>query len=164
MRTAVVSVAVGTFLLGLGTTSSAAPDRTLRLSRQSPSATWTSDIGVGPFVSAFPVAWDLVRCTEPAFQCDDTLLELSQGGDLEIKVVGGGPAAHPDLYTLGLRLFRSDASGTKRSEVRTESLNNRQRARALPPGFYVTEVSWMEGVGNYTGTATLRSGATSRRA
>ncbi len=153
MRTTVLTVTAAALFV-FASPSSAAPDRSASLSRETPSTSWTSEVGVGPYVGSRTL-YEKTRCTEP-FTCDTTLLRLTTPGDLMVNVTERQPG---DVFDVLMYLYRSDASGSPGSEIKGRGQfagsGDSLSAQRLSAGYYLVRVEWFEGVGDYTGKATL---------
>lgn len=154
MRRTIVATTAAAMLITLASGASAAPDRSLVLSRDSRTASWTSEVHVGKYTYSSPPTEPVTHCLT---RCDETLIKLGAPGVLQITVTQQGPLTSKDFYYTRYTLYRSDAAGHK---IR---VTDSSRCAAGQPGscwnssagFYLFEVEWEEGVGSYSGTATL---------
>ncbi len=148
-------------VLALAAPSSAAPDRTHTLSRTKTSVSWESapNVAEGP-AYVFLNQFSDVRCSNPAEACDDTLLLLESAGTLAVSAQLSGPLRTNDFYTFHFDLYRSDIAGSKGAPVGRRSgavAAGKQTltATGVRPGYYLVRVTGEEGVGSYSGRATL---------
>lgn len=155
MRRTVLTAIAAAVLVTLASAASAAPDRSVVLSSDSPTASWTSRVNVGAHVGYSDFTKDL-RCITP---CDQTLIRVSTPGTLRVVAKKGGPLSSNDFYVLVPSIHRSDANGSELAPIRTQQLHSRDSESlttgSLRPGFYLFKVESREGVGYYEGTATL---------
>jgi len=97
-----------------------------------------------------------MRCTT---RCDQTLIEVSTPGVVRVVATKSGPLSSNDFFVIGTSLHRSDANGNKAAPLKVQYSHSRDSESLttgpLLPGFYLFEVEWREGVGFYTGTATM---------
>jgi hypothetical protein len=154
MHIRLVTIAAAAAVVLLAVPSSAAPEHTATLSRDTRTASWTSDFRIGPY---FGEPFD---CGEPHLGCDEMLIRLAAPGALTIRATQGVPATRAVDGDLIVDLYRSDAAGTvgKRLTVskKRSADSNTISARDLPAGFYLVEVKWYDlTFGDYTGRATL---------
>ena len=102
-----------------------------------------------------------VRCTPAVYECDDTLIEVKDAGDLFAEIKGGDGANDLDVA-----IYKSDASGTTNSQPNadspdTEDVSEGKDAKTTlkkaQPGFYVVRVRIFDGVqATWKGTVTLK--------
>ncbi|MCA1823698.1 MAG: hypothetical protein ABR520_01815 [Mycobacteriales bacterium] len=164
MRRIGLAATAAAAVLLLATPSSAAPDRSVTLSRGTRTASWHSGFLVGTNLGFAPL-YALTRCLDWPFSCDDTLIRLTGPGDLTVTVAG--PATGPDadfiLQGFDLFLFRSDAAGTTGAGLTTTRSRGSGSAHAasytanrLRAGHYLAQVWRSEGVADYNGTAVFK--------
>lgn len=155
MRIRILLVTAASAVLTLTAPSSAAPDRTVTLSEQSRTASWSSEPAVGSYVGSPPVH-SVTRCAEPAFDCDHTLIELTVAGSLRVDLNRGSLSLPYTGYAVAL--YRSSASGEKATRIAYHAAYGGTASAVgaeLGPGFYLAEISWDEGGGSFDATATL---------
>lgn len=102
-----------------------------------------------------------VRCTPGIYECDDTLIEVKDAGDLFAEIKGGDGANALDVAT-----YKSDASGTTNSEPGadppdaediSEGKDAKTTLKKAQPGFYVVRVRIFDGIqARWKGTVTLK--------
>ena len=147
MRTAIVTAAAAATLLTLASTSTAAPDRTVTLSREARHASWSTPVSVGPYVGV-PALHSLVtRCLEPAFACDQTLVELDDPGDLTVEVTETSGTTPYNGFEMNL--YKSDARGSVGATVARDVVYDERGSitgRRLAAGYYLVELAWGEGL------------------
>jgi len=160
MQVRLVTVAAAAAVIMLAVPSVAAPERSTTLSRDSRTASWTSDFRVGPYLG------EPFDCGEPHLGCDETLIRLTTSGDLTVRATQSLPATRAVDGGFVVDLYRSDAAGTvgKRLPIRQKRSADSDTLSAsnLPAGYYLFEVKWYDlTIGDYTGRATFvpRSGA-----
>ena len=124
----------------------AAPAREGTVSAAAPIFAWDGGPGngIGQGVAA-------VRCTPAIYECEDTLIDLKDPGDLFAEAKGGDGANDIDIA-----IYASDASGTTDSppggpdnplvEDISEGKDAKVTAKKLKPGFYVVRVRTFDGV------------------
>lgn len=145
----------------------AAHERTGTLAAATPVFAWDggpkSGGGQGESV---PLA--AARCT-PAYQCEDTLLEVKEAGSLTIEIKAGSGSNDLDI-----RLYKSDESGAAPGNPNTagapgqppadnpitedisDNADAKVTVKSIKPGFYVAQVAFYSATGGtYKGTATL---------
>lgn len=135
------------------------PDRVRTIGGTSVSTAWTSPLGASLYTGVVPT-YPLVRCAPGSHSCDRTLLHVTQRGRLTVQVWARS-VARPDGYLLlmALSLHRSDPAGRSGPELPATYSGTVDeqvlQSRALAPGWYLVEVEWLQGVGDYTGAATV---------
>jgi hypothetical protein len=102
-----------------------------------------------------------VRCTPAVYECEDTLVEVKDAGDLFAEVKGGDGANDLDVA-----IYKSDANGTTDSapnadnpdaEDVSEGKDAKTTLKKVQPGFYVVRVRIFDGVqAAWKGSATLK--------
>lgn len=128
----------------------AAPDRTTTLNREAVEYKWEGGPGNG-----IPEA-GRAGCDNPASTCDDTLLKLEVGGDLEVKITEvDDTTADLDLY-----LFKANAAGdpegTAIAQQADETATEKVKKAGLAEGNYLVRVRYYAAVeGVFKATATL---------
>lgn len=157
MRPRMLGLIGAALAVALAAPSSAAPDRTLILTKDAPSATWNGSLTVG----TVPFGGDLserLACIEPTQGCDETLIQLKKPGTLTVIARDTGPLPSSYFFTYYLGLFRSDASGRAGVRVGKYSFRNGEdvvTATDLPAGHYLARVVYGEGASSYAGRATF---------
>jgi len=148
MRVRGLAAIVAAALVLVATPSSAAPERSITLTKERRAASWTSDFRVGP---------DIGLCDREALGCETTLIRLTRDGALSIttKQRVAPNALGGQLF---LDLARSNAKGAKGKPVSTKEQRSGSTvsitARSLAAGYYLLVVSWYDlAVGEHTGTA-----------
>ncbi len=151
MRARVLTViAASALVLVVATPSSAAPQRSITLTPEGRTASWTSDLRAGPY-SGF-------ECDQRALGCETTLITLTRAGVLSVATTQRVPGDTYEGGGLALSVTRSDDKGnagrpvnsTSRRSGATTSIST----RSLAAGYYLLSVSWQDlTVGTYTGTA-----------
>lgn len=162
MRAAVL--AAGAALVMLSAPASAAPDRTVRLSGESRTASWTTDLSASA-TSGVPAAQLVAYCSEAVLDCDETVMHIAARGALTIAVTRGGPVYAPYMGW-SVRLYRSDATGKRGAFVDYDANYDHSGSTTiadLTPGHYLAEISWGDGVGELEVTASLQPTKRSRR-
>ena len=151
---ALASVAAAAALFAA--TALAAPARQGTVSASSPVYSWDGGPanGSGQGVAA-------LRCTPLVYECEDTLVEVKDAGDLLAEIKAGDSANDLDVA-----IYKSDAQGTTDSEPGadnpdTEDVSTNKDAKATlrkaQPGFYVVRVRIFDGIrATWKGTATLK--------
>jgi len=120
-------------------------------------------MGVGTYVGS-PAAYDLVtRCQEAVHGCDETLLRITTPGALSVRVEEKTNVAPSDFRWLKVHLYRSDASGRvgerePNTKLRGAADSKELTVERVTPGYYLVQVEYMEGLGEYSARATLRPG------
>ncbi len=161
MRRTVLAVAAAAVLATFASGASAAPDRSLTLSRDSRSAAWTGAIGLGTYVGS-PLAYDTAtRCQAAVHGCDTTLLRITTPGALTVRVDVKPSPTSPYFNWAAVHLYRSDAGGRvgerpRYTARRTSTYSEELRVERVTPGYYLVEMEYVEGPGEYSGKATLR--------
>lgn len=107
MRRTVFAATLIALMATLGSAASAAPDRSVALSRNSLTASWTSEVNVGNYLYTS----DLTRAYGCVQGCDETLIKVGVPGSLRVVVSKRGPLTSQDFYFLGVTLYGSDAAG-----------------------------------------------------
>ena len=126
-------------------TAFAAPARQGTVSAAAPVYAWDGGPanGSGQGVAA-------VRCTPAVYECEDTLVEVKDPGDLFAEVKGGEGANDLDVA-----IYKSDADGTTdsapnadnpNSEDISEGPNAKTTLKKVTPGFYVVRVRIFDGI------------------
>ena len=102
-----------------------------------------------------------VRCTPGVYECDDTLIEVKDAGDLLAEIKGGDGANDLDVA-----IYKSDASGTTNSQPNADSpdvedvsegKDAKTTLKKAQPGFYVVRVRIFDGIqATWKGTVTLK--------
>ena len=149
-------------LLILAVPAFAAPAREATLVANQP-YTWEGGPGNGVIPSA--AGGGPARCT-PIYQCEDTLVEIKEPGDLAVQIKAGAGSTDLDVA-----IFESDSAGTVNAdspanqvepgqEPKAEDISTgadaKATARKLKAGFYVIRVRFYAATqGIYTGAATL---------
>jgi hypothetical protein len=152
---AVAAVAVLAVLLA--TTAFAAPAHEGAVSASAPVFAW--DGGPGNGTGAGVAA---VRCTPAVYECEDTLVEVKDAGDLLAEIKAGDGANDLDVA-----IYRSDASGTTAGDPANGDAPNAEDTstgkdakvtlKKATPGFYVIRVRIFDGVqAVWKATATLK--------
>lgn len=105
-----------------------------------------------------------VRCTPLVYECEDTLIEVKDPGDLFAEIKAGDGANDLDVA-----IYKSDASGTTDSapgadNPDTEDVSTGKDAKTtlkkVTPGFYIVRVRIFDGIqATWKGTATLKTAA-----
>jgi hypothetical protein len=138
----------------------AAPNRNAELKTVGQTATWTSAVQAGAAygnLAGGAPANRIPHCS-PAFACDYTLVKVGELGDASFSITGAGVGGQDTLKDIDLHVYASDAAGTT-GELLVESTSNAASESVelirLEPGYYLAEVDWYLGVGNYAGTAAL---------
>ena len=143
-------------LTTLVATAFAAPVREGVVSASAPVYAWDGGPGngSGQGVSA-------VRCTPAVYECEDTLVEVKDAGDLLAEIKGGEGATDLDVA-----IYKSDASGTTDSQPNadnpdvedvSEGPDAKTTLKKAQPGFYVVRVRIFDGIqATWKGTATLK--------
>jgi len=131
--------------------SFAAPERSITLTSDARTASWTSDFRIGPYFG------ESVGCNRDALGCETTLIRLSRRGGLSVTTTQSVPTDDVDGRLI-LDLFRSDADGTAGTliPVKEQSAGGTQSISVGPlaAGYYLLEVKWFDfAVGDYTGAA-----------
>ena len=131
----------------------------------------------GTVTAAAPYAWDggpgngvghgttAVRCTPGVYECEDTLVELKDAGDLLADIRAGSGSNDLDVA-----IYKSDSSGAVASdpvngdspsaEDTSTGKDAKATLRKATPGFYVVRVRFFDAVqGAYKGTASVKTAA-----
>jgi hypothetical protein len=143
----------------LAATAFAVPARQGTVSAAAPTYAWDGGPanGSGQGVSQ-------VRCTPAVYECEDTLVEVKDPGDLYAEVKAGDGANDLDIA-----IYKSDASGTTNSSPGADSpdaedvstgKDAKTTLKKVTPGFYVVRVRIFDGVqATWKGTAILKTAA-----
>jgi hypothetical protein len=134
----------------------AAPARQGTVSAATPVFAWDGGPGNG---SGQGVA--AARCTPGVYECEDTLVEVKDAGDLFAEVKGGDAANDLDIA-----IYKSDANGTTDSAPNADNpdaedvsvgKDAKTTLKKAQPGFYVVRVRIFDGVqATWKGSATLK--------
>lgn len=144
-------------LLLLAAPSAAAPDRSGAVGRDAVEHTWAGKTASG-FVYGSDVSSKVPACTNGVFACDQTLLEVRDGGKLTVRIVGEGIQGQDTMTDLDLHVYKSDAQGTMGQllgEATSPAADETVTLTKLPAGHYLVYVDWYLGAGSYKGTAKL---------
>lgn len=138
--TGVVAAALAVAATGIAT---AEPARTIKLGGATTSATWESS---GSGVTAVQdTADDEVYCQPGVYDCDDTLIEITEAGTLTVKTTGGGANTPGD--DIDLSLHTATASGESKDEIQLsaqdEPTPDEQVSARVKPGFYIARIEYM---------------------
>ena len=137
-------------------TALAVPAREGAVSASAPVYAWDGgpSNGSGQGVAA-------VRCTPLVYECEDTLVEVKDAGDLFAEIKGGDGANDLDVA-----IYKSDASGTTDSapgadnpdaEDVSEGKDAKTTLKKAAPGFYVVRVRIFDGLqATWKGSLTLK--------
>jgi hypothetical protein len=149
--------AVAAFVVLLATTALAAPARQGAVSASAPVYSWDGGPanGSGAGVAA-------VRCTPAVYECEDTLVEVKDAGDLLAEIKAGAGANDLDVA-----IYKSDSSGTTagdpvngdqpNAEDTSTGKDAKVTLKKAAPGFYVVRVRIFDGVqAVWKGSATLK--------
>ena len=138
----------------------AAPNRTTTMSASALTYTWEGGPanGVGQNgTGGSPVGFATFRCMQVLYECDDTLVELKEGGALTADIKAGSGSNDLDV-----RIIKSDSSGTADAAENGIAFDEQTNADAkvtakgLKPGFYVVRVLFFNAVqGTYDGMLTF---------
>ncbi|MFN2624806.1 MAG: hypothetical protein ABR520_01825, partial [Mycobacteriales bacterium] len=156
MRRPVLAATAAAAVVAFASGASAAPDRSVKLSRDSRTASWTGDTGVGTYLGSPGPYERTTRCLEAVHGCDETLLRITAPGALTLRVEIDPSRAIPYWSSLRVNLYRSDASGRIGKPEPYKQGRDGKTVERVTPGYYLVEVEYMEGPGNYSATATLR--------
>ena len=138
-------------------TAFAVPARQGTVSVAAPTYAWDGgpSNGSGQGVAA-------VRCTPVVYECDDTLVEVKDPGDLYAEVKAGEGANDLDIA-----IYKSDASGTTDSQPNADNPDvedvstgpdAKTTLKKVTPGFYVVRVRIFDGIqATWKGTAILKT-------
>ena len=151
MRARGLAIIAASALVLLATPSSAAPERSITLTPNARTASWTSDFRLGPYFG------ESVGCDRESLGCETTLIRLTRAGALSVTTTQRVPTNALDGRLI-LDLFRSRAAGDAGQHISTQQQRSGGAvsisARSLPAGYYLLEVKWYDlTVGDYTGTA-----------
>jgi hypothetical protein len=147
----------------LAATAFAAPAQEGVVSAATPVFAWDGGAHNGAGAAAPPTGFNFVRCT-PVYECEDTLVELKDGGDLTAEAKAGEGANDIDVA-----IYNSDADGNipddppgpddaPLAEDISTNKDAKTTAKKLKPGFYVIRVRFFDSMqGAYKGTATLKT-------
>jgi hypothetical protein len=145
----------------LAATAFAAPAREGAVSAAAPVFAWDGGPHNG-FGGTTPTGFGYVRCS-PAYECEDTLVEVKDAGDLVAEIKAGEGSSDLDVA-----IYKSDADGATPddppgpddaplSEDISEGKDAKTTARKLKPGYYVVRVRFFTAQqGVYKGTASLK--------
>ena len=151
-------------VLALATTAFAAPAREGVVSAAAPVFAWDGGPGNGAVPSA--AGGGQVRCTPGIYECEDTLVEVKDAGDLRAEIKAGDGSTDLDVA-----IYASDSAGTAPqgsaadagdpiAEDISEGKDAKATAKRVKPGFYVVRVRFYAATaGVYKGTATLVTAA-----
>jgi hypothetical protein len=150
-------VVAGASLL-VAATALAVPARQGTVSVAAPVYTWDGGPGNG---SGQGVA--AARCTPGVYECEDTLVEVKDPGDLYAEVKAGANATDLDIA-----IYKSDASGTTAgdpvngdkpdAEDTSTGKDAKTTLKKVTPGFYVVRVRIFDGIqAVWKGTAILKT-------
>ena len=141
----------------LAATALAAPAREGVVSAAAPVYAWDGGPGNG---SGQGVA--AARCTPGIYECEDTLVEVKDAGDLVAEITAGEGATDLDVA-----IYKSDADGTTDSapgadnpdaEDTSTGANAKTTLKKAAPGFYVVRVRIFDGIqATWKGAATLKT-------
>ena len=138
-------------------TAFAAPTHEGTVSAAAPTFAWDGGPanGSGQGVAA-------MRCTPAVYECEDTLVEVKDPGDLYAEVKAGDGANDLDIA-----IYKSDASGTTNSAPNADSpdaedvstgKDAKTTLKKVTPGFYVVRVRIFDGIqATWKGTAILKT-------
>lgn len=151
MRARVLAFLAASAAVLVASPSSAAPERSITLTQDRRTASWSSDLRVGPYLG------DGFGCDQEALGCETSLIRLSGPGSLSITTKQRIATDAVDGRLL-LGLVTSDATaraGRSVSIIRQRSAGRASiTARSLAAGYYLLLVHWYDlAVGDYTGTA-----------
>jgi hypothetical protein len=143
----------------LAATAFAAPKHNGTVSSAAPTFAWEGGPGNG---SGQGVA--AMRCQPAVYECEDTLIEVKNPGDLFAEVKGGDGANDLDVA-----IYKSDAQGTTDSPPNADNpdvedvstgKDSKTTLKKVTPGFYVVRVRIFDGIqAKWTGAATLKGAA-----
>jgi hypothetical protein len=140
----------------VATTAFAVPARQGVVSAAAPVYSWDGGPanGSGQGVAA-------ARCTPVVYECEDTLVEVKDAGDLFAEIKGGEGANDLDVA-----IYKSDSSGTTDSAPNADNpdaedvsvgKDAKTTLKKVQPGFYVVRVRIFDGVqAAWKGSATLK--------
>ena len=138
----------------------AAPNRTTTLSSSALTFAWDGGPGNGigqNGTGGTPVGFATFRCTQVVYECDDTLVELKEGGALTADIKAGSGSTDLDV-----RIIKSDSAGTADPAENGIAFDEqttadaKATAKSLKPGFYVVRVLFFNATqGTYKGTLTF---------
>jgi hypothetical protein len=143
-------------LAALAAAALAAPARQGTVSASAPTYNWDGGPGNGNGLGTAAL-----RCTPSVYECEDTLVEVKDPGDLYAFIKAGEGANDLDVA-----IYKSDASGTTASdpvngdqpdaEDISTGKDSRTTLKRVNPGFYVVRVRVFDGADAvWKGTATL---------
>ena len=150
------TVLVAGVLAVLAATALAAPVRQGTVSAAAPVYAWDGGPGNGSGQGTAAV-----RCTPAVYECEDTLVEVKDPGDLTAVIKAGDGANDLDVA-----IYKSDSSGTTAGDPvngdqpNSEDISTGKDAKTtlkkVAPGFYVVRVRIFDGnQAVWKGTATL---------
>ena len=154
MKTFALALVMAT---SLAVTAFAAPAREGAVSAAVPVYAWDGGPGngTGRGVAA-------TRCTPGVYECEDTLVEVKDAGDLVAEIKAGENANDLDVA-----IYKSDADGTTDSapgadnpdvEDVSTGPDAKTTLKKAAPGFYVVRVRIFDGIqATWKGTATLKT-------
>ena len=156
-----ITLLVAAAALAVPATAGAAADATL--SKDTPTFAWEGGPGSGHAVSTpeGSIGTYYFGCGAPVphfFDCDATLLEVKEKGDLKVAIDAAGDLSDLDLY-----LYKSDAEGEydplEDEPVASQAdgeTDETVTVKAIEPGFYVAHVEYWEAKAEtYDGTAEM---------
>ncbi len=162
MRARTLGTLAGLALVLVASPSSAAPDRTVTLSASSRTASWQSALGVATFGFS-PLLYEQTHCAKrggDVVTCDQTAMRVMSAGSLEITIAPEGSPNSGPIYAHTVELHRVGPDGQPGGPVKLRSSRagskNIYASGVVPAGSYLLEVSWLEGVGKYSGDAELK--------
>ena len=142
--------------IAIAAVATAAPAREGSVSATAPVFSWDGgpSNGSGQGVAA-------TRCTPGFYECDDTLVQVKDPGDLVAEVKAGEGANDLDIA-----IYKSDESGTTDSAPGADNPNAEDTStgkdakttlKKVTPGYYVVRVRTFDGIqATWKGSATLK--------
>ncbi len=152
MRTRALVVTAVSALVLVATPSSAAPQRSITLTPDARTTSWTSDLRIGPYIGS------PVNCDRKSLGCETTLIRLTRAGALTVIAAQRVPRGNAEGGGLNLSLFQSGTTGDAGEAIGTQERRSGATAsisaRWLAAGYYLLKVSWRDlTLGDYKGTA-----------
>src|SRR4051812_11894077 len=153
MKSLIVSIGAA---LALTATAFAAPAHEGTVSASAPVYAWDGGPGNGSGQGV-----SQVRCTPAVYECEDTLVQVKDAGDLVADIKAGDGANDLDVA-----IYKSDESGATDSAPGSDNPNAEDTSdgkdakttlKKAAPGYYVVRVRIFDGVqATWKGTATLK--------
>ncbi|CAA9491888.1 MAG: hypothetical protein AVDCRST_MAG85-1274, partial [uncultured Solirubrobacteraceae bacterium] len=141
-RFSTIAGLAGVLIALMASTAFAAPARTVELGYGKTAATWQA---AGSGAIALAEAHAVVGCQPAVNGCDDTLVQITTPGALNVKTTCTASPATPlgSAPDVDVHIYESDASGKKGDELGEGGVTfgpNETVTEGVETGFYVVEI------------------------